>query len=290
MTSGLIEKLTGTARRLRRAASEPDTDPAAPADLDELAIARLRVLPRFQPGTVQLFGAEISYLDAASLVVQYEEIFTRGAYDFATTTETPRILDCGANIGLSTIFWALRYPGAEILAFEPDPDVAAALRRNVAAMGSGSGESASVEVIEAAVWTSNGTVEFAADGADGGRIEHQAGHEAQGRTAVAVEVPTRRLADLLSTPTDLLKLDVEGAEVDVLLDCAEVLGNVDRLFVEYHGFARGPQKLATLLAVLDDAGFRTYVESVPASSPRPFVERGEHYEMDQQLNIWGFRD
>jgi FkbM family methyltransferase len=40
-------------------------------------------------------------------------------------------LDCGANIGLATLFFKRLYPESEIHAFEPDPETFKMLRRNV---------------------------------------------------------------------------------------------------------------------------------------------------------------
>ncbi len=45
-----------------------------------------------------------------------------------------------------------------------------------------------------------------------------------------------RLRDLLTEPVDLLKMDIEGAAVDVLMDCADRLLLIKRLVVEYQFF------------------------------------------------------
>ena len=47
-------------------------------------------------------------------------------------------------------------------------------------------------------------------------------------------MPTCRLRDYLTQRVDLLRLDIQGAEVDVLLDCADLLGHVQYLAVDYH--------------------------------------------------------
>ena len=83
-------------------------------------------------------------------------------------------------------------------------------------------------------------------------------------------------------------LIIEGAETQVLLDCADLLTNVDSLFVEYHSFEREDQSLDTLLRVLKDAGFRTYVQTA-FCPPQPFIATHAHLDMDLQLNIFGVR-
>jgi hypothetical protein len=89
---------------------------------------------------------------------------------------------------------------------------------------------------------------------------------------------------------DLLKLDIEGAETDVLLDCASILDRIDRIVVEYHSFVNEPQTLDRLLTLLSRAHFRTYVRSVNAEWPlQPFLDVPVYYGMDLQLYIYAFR-
>ena len=78
----------------------------------------------------------------------------------------PRILDCGANVGLASLYFKKRYPEARVTAFEADPAIADVLRGNLLRNGC-----PDVEVVEAAVWTEEGTVEFCREGADSGTIQ-----------------------------------------------------------------------------------------------------------------------
>lgn len=74
----------------------------------------------------QLFAA--STIDARFL---YNEIFRGGTYAGIALPEKPLVIDVGANIGLFLLFVKNHYPDAEVLAFEPLPDLVEALRRNV---------------------------------------------------------------------------------------------------------------------------------------------------------------
>jgi FkbM family methyltransferase len=82
-----------------------------------------------------------------------EQIFLRREYDFAEwpahhamiertyaqaldAGKVPVIVDCGANIGLASIWFALRYPRAIVYAVEPEPRNFALLQRNVSAYAS----------------------------------------------------------------------------------------------------------------------------------------------------------
>ena len=240
-------------------------------------IMKLYGLARHTRAATDLLGPEIQLLDAASFLVMNEEIFEKQIYRFPADTETPCILDGGANIGLSAIYFKQLYPKSQVIAFEPDPEVFAVLSGNLRAFGFDD-----VELVKKALWSSETTLSFMQEGADAGRVgnllpEHN-----------VVKVETVRLRDYLDRPVDLLKLDIEGAETEVVLDCADRLANVKNLFIEYHSFTDKPQTLAPLLEAVTQSGFRLYIHPI-AASPQPFCRRSENYGMDMQLNIFGYR-
>jgi hypothetical protein len=141
-----------------------------------------------------------------------------------------------------------------------------------------------VELHNKALWVRDGTIEFHRDGADGGRLN--APHEGNDRTSVEC---CRLTPFMLGEPVDMLKLDVEGAEVDVLLDCAAALANVRNCFVEYHSFAGQPQRLDELLGVLRQAGFRVQLHT-QFESRHPLVSRRTTLGMDFQADIAAYRE
>ncbi len=86
----------------------------------------------------------------------------------------------------------------------------------------------------------------------------------------------------------MLKLDIEGAEIDVLADCASLLPNVRNLFVEYHSFASQPQRLNDLFSILGKAGFRVHLQT-QFGSRQPLLARQVQLGMDLQLNVFAYR-
>jgi FkbM family methyltransferase len=160
------------------------------------------------------------------------------------------------------------------VAFEADPRIAAIARRNLAAAGL-----TDVTVIAAAASTTEGTVQFNTEGGDSGRM-------AAG--PLAITVPAVRLRDWLDRPIDLLKMDIEGAEVDVLVECADRLDTVKRIVLEYHSFVDRPQHLGTLMGVLEEIGFRLTMKHEYASK-HPLVSIDAAIGMDLRLNIYGVR-
>ena len=68
-------------------------------------------------------------------------------------------------------------------------------------------------------------------------------------------VPTVRLRDYLGDTVDLLKIDIEGAELPVLEDCASLLHNVRAMAIEVHEFDVAHRQTSVVLELLARAGF-----------------------------------
>lgn len=231
-------------------------------------------LPARTSGRSALAGPDLAFIDGPSFASAFEAIFEHHIYRFVPTGSPPRVVDCGANVGLGIVYWKSAFPDCVITAFEPDASAFGALTTNCAGYDD-------VELVKAAVWTRDGEAAFVPDGADAGRLQAGGG-------AAAVEVPTVRLRDRLPRALDLLKLDIEGAEVAVLEDCADRLDGVENLFVEYHSFASRPQDLEVLLGTISGSGFRWHIQAEYAAST-PFLATPLDRGMDQRLNVFAYR-
>ncbi len=229
----------------------------------------LRSLPRDTPSSSLLLGQRFELIDAGPFLAQIDEIFVRQTYRFRC---------CGANIGLSVCYFKKLYPGSHVIAFEPDPRIFSVLTRNCKSLGLNN-----IELVPKAVWTSNTTLKFAREASDSGRLTNDIGGDN------LVEVSACRLRDYLTQHVDMLKLDIEGAEVDVLHHCADALQNVDNIFVEYHSLYGRPQRFDALIDALTNAGFRLHFHGASVSST-PLLCRNLHHGMDCQLNIFGYRE
>jgi FkbM family methyltransferase len=239
-------------------------------------LQRLRSFPRYQPTTTHIFGRPFDVADSASFISTFRQIFEDQIYRFSARNQQPYILDCGANIGLSVVYFKQLYSQSTIVAFEPDKEIFDILSRNVRNFGYDD-----VELVNRAVWNCATDLNFTSDGADGGRL------------SVVSDKPDHvvksiRLKDYLNRKVDLLKLDIEGAETVVLTDCAGQLSNVDALFVEYHSFDKQPQTLHTLLSILAQSGFRIHIQA-PMPASQPFIKCNPEMGMDMQLNVFAYR-
>ncbi len=248
-------------------------------DISYYEAYKIKSLPRFTPAETLFLGRRIRVADNASYFFIRKEIFDLEIYKFISERESPYIIDCGANIGLSLIYFKQLYPNAEIVAFEPDEKVFDILTFNVKAFNF-----SKVELIKKACWNEETTLQFYSEGADAGRAAQSSDKQN------IVEVGTIRLSKFLSRKVDFLKIDIEGAEYNVLEEVKGLLHNVERIFVEYHSFLGQEQKLPEILTLLKNAGFRTVIHhQAILYSPQPFVSISHYYQMDLQLNIFGYR-
>jgi FkbM family methyltransferase len=119
--------------------------------------------------------------------------------------------DLGANIGLFTLL-AARLVGSrgKVFSFEPDAQTAARLRRNIEHNGF-----ENVSVVEAGIWSSSGTMNFAA--ADPSSPDRGLGRFVVGEGGAGTPMRCVSLDDFIESaaPPDVIKCDVEGAEVEV---------------------------------------------------------------------------
>ncbi len=241
-------------------------------------LKKLRQFPRYQPTEVKLQNQVIKLADAASFVFMYEEIFQHQIYRFTTDRQTPKIIDGGANIGLSVLYFKSLYPNAEIIAFEPDEKIFKILEANIL----NSSYSNSIYLNQKALWDQDTTLTFSSEGADAGRIETDA------KEHRSVQIPAVSLRPYLQDYIDFLKLDIEGAELEVINDCKDLLCNVQHLFIEYHSFIGEPQRLPELLEIVSAAGFRFYLHP-SVNSPQPLYQINTYEGMDSQVNIFAYR-
>jgi FkbM family methyltransferase len=239
--------------------------------------ARYARTQRYTERRLRVHGWNLIVPDMASFVSMYRQIFCDEMYLFRTASRRPRIIDCGANIGLSVLWFKMRYPEAEIVAFEPDPHMFSVLQQNIR------GNAVSgVKLINKALWSHATSLPFRHEGADASRV-------ALREAPMTVRVEGVPLSNYLSQPVEMLKIDIEGSEVAVVRECEHQLANVEHVFMEYHSFVNQPQGLGELLTRFKHQGFRFHVRS-EQSACRPFVEIMDYQGMDLQLSLFFTRN
>lgn len=232
--------------------------------------------PENATGESRVLGQPVAYADGRAFLYSVREIFKDEVYRFNAKTATPRIIDAGANIGLSVRYFKRMYPQATVVAYEPDTAVFRILQRNTADLPG-------VELRQTAAWVEDTELSFFSDT----RLAGSLGLDYWGDGNV-IKVKAERLRDELArAPVDFLKIDIEGAENKVMFDIEDQLDRVDHLFFEYHSTAGEAQRLGDLLNLVSRHGFR-YTINAPHGSPLPFVEPVRK-GYDLQLNVFCVR-
>jgi FkbM family methyltransferase len=214
------------------------------------ALGRRMLKQRNGERTCRILDYDVFTYSEATLAFLFRETFVDLDYYFEARSDTPTILDCGSNIGMSILFFKALYPKATIVGFEPGSATFAALEKNVQA-----NRLQDVTLHRAAVGGEDKPVSFFETSAAGSltaSVEPERGTEGQ------TVVDQVRLSRFIDRRIDLLKLDVEGAEFAVLSDliASNTLAMIDQMIIEYHHHIRASEdKLARFLSMLETNGY-----------------------------------
>ena len=203
------------------------------------------------PGTMRLLGWEIGYFNQSHALFLLHEIFADATYAFRHADPRPRIIDCGANIGFSCLFFKALYPASRITAVEPDPISMARLQENLRR-----NRQDDVELRQAAIAASAGPVTlFSGEGDPGSLVSSL--HGQWSGAATRTTVPALRLPHLVDGAVDFLKVDIEGAEYDAVRDLidAGAAGRVREMAIEHHPLDDRPEEPDRMIAALAKDGF-----------------------------------
>ena len=140
------------------------------------------------------------------------------------------VLDLGAYAGGSTYFFSKAVgPNGCVLAFEPDITSLQFLRANIARHAL-----ANVEVFDCGVWSENTTLAFQAEGSMGSSVSALLKRDSNLReTRVITLSEAAKLAN--GRRIDCIKMDIEGAEVEVLKSAGSFFReHRPRLVIEPH--------------------------------------------------------
>lgn len=250
-----------------------------------LTDARLRALAGFgqlRPNRpIDMLGYVVRPFAVDSFLYLFREIFVGLEYYFEPTTEAPLILDCGSNIGISVLFFKAMYPDCKVLAFEPEPTTFARLEEHTEG-----NRLTDVQLHQVALGPEDGHTTFYRDPSEPGSpkasvdVRRVEGGQPE-RVALA------RLSTFVDRDVSLLKLDVEGAELDVLRELAASgkIARVDQMVIEcHHHIDPDLDAVSHVLALLEDSGFGYQL----AASCFP-VWRSQRGRAAQDVLIYAYR-
>jgi FkbM family methyltransferase len=168
----------------------------------------------------------------SSDVLTFDQIFFSDEYGFDVRRTPKTIVDAGANIGLASIYFSNKFPDAKIIAIEPEESNFEVLRINIEPY-------ANIISVRGALWHENTRINlvdpslgkwgFMTQARDGAEERYgELLHEVRGMTVDTI------MREQGIDHIDILKLDIEGAELEVFRDPSSWIGKVDALIVELH--------------------------------------------------------
>ncbi len=169
----------------------------------------------------------------------YSDIFVSNEYPWTpdATNPSPTIIDLGSHMGMSVMRWKQLAPGAKIKAVEANPKTFEMLKRNVSR-----NDLKDVSVVQAAATNTPGTVtlNLPKDGVDFRWGDFVGTGPVDPTKYDTVDVPSVQLSSLITGPTDLLKVDIEGSELGVLKEAESKLPLVKEIMLEFHNDPANP--------------------------------------------------
>ncbi|MBM84295.1 MAG: hypothetical protein CMJ78_27380 [Planctomycetaceae bacterium] len=180
-------------------------------------------------------------------------------YDHIRCANPKTIVDAGANIGTSSIAFAMRFPTAQIFAIEPEA-------RNFEMLVSNTRSFPNIIPIHAAIWGANETRTI---------LDQNSGH--WGYTVANTQLASGELNQEVVCMTvghlldeyqldqiDILKVDIEGSEKEVFECPGDWIGQVQVITVELHESIRAGCEDAFFSATRDFSSFERHGEKITA--------------------------
>jgi FkbM family methyltransferase len=201
------------------------------------------------------YNARIRLHETGSDVPTFREVLTGVEVYRCVVDEVPdcrTIVDLGANIGLAAIYFAAHYPGSRILAVEPNPATFADLEHNVARLL----REKRVELVHGGVWSAERAL--AADPAPVTTHSNAFATVAAGNGAERTipGYPMARLLDIAGFErADLVKVDIEGAELELFRGDLTWLDRVGAIAIEFH---RGSREASDFDRLMSEHGFSVH--------------------------------
>jgi FkbM family methyltransferase len=163
---------------------------------------------------------------STSDVEVFQQVLTNQEYEVSCGNVLNTIIDAGANAGFASIFYANKYPKARIFAIEVAEANFRVLAKNVAPYKN-------IIPIHAALWSAEGQIGIS------GREHGYWGFRVLGSSEMLKEtVPAITVNGLMNRYNieyiDLLKIDIEGAEKEVLENSGTWIDKVGAIAIETH--------------------------------------------------------
>lgn len=230
----MIRTVSHAARRTRQTMQSFDNGPRILVDL-----LTKRVFGRPGDITLRVKGYDVVAPNVPGARFPVYEALVEDAYRIPWLTSglssDPVAVDMGGHVGSFALAFAAAHPTGRVTCFEATPGTFAYLARNIA----GNGLASRVEPHNVAVSDHEGTLEMASHGDGSGHngVLHlgEAGLRTIAVPCVPAAVAFSMATERFGAPVEVVKMDIEGAEYDLVLNsAASDWDSVQRVVMEYH--------------------------------------------------------
>lgn len=178
--------------------------------------------------SIQVAGLnnEITLRNTRADKLLFKQIFVHEEYNFKTSIQPLFIIDAGANIGLSALYFANRFPGAIIIAVEVE-------KENFKLLSQNTKNYPNIKPVNAGLWPKQAMLEVidCGSGSTGFMVKETSEDNPGCFKAISI-------ADIMHTyqiPTiDIVKIDIEGAEKELLAENTGWIAKSKIIILELH--------------------------------------------------------
>lgn len=184
----------------------------------------------------------------------FEQIFSEQQYNFfhPKPEEVKWIIDAGANVGLSAIFFSLKFPNARIISIEPNKANFEMLLKNTV-------NYKNVECLNAALWYKEEHLDISNKDEKSASFMVEPGEDKSGDLIKGVTL-NQLMEDYKIDILSLVKIDIEGAEKEVFqYNTSPWLSKSECVIVELHDWLKeGTSQV--FFKTMSEFNWRTYIK------------------------------
>lgn len=231
--------------------------------------------PIFKFKKEKTLGIEFTFFSYKSFLILFMEIFVKNEYFFKAKNSKPIILDCGANIGMATLYFKWLYKNATIYSFEPDKDTFNTLNKNIK-----KNNLKNINLFNYALSDKKEKIKFYINKVNPGVLSMSTNKNRLSKDEVivkAVKLSQIVKEKIKDKPIDFLKVDIEGAEWKLFADISKtkIFDQVREGSIEYHHNIKGEKsQFGKFLEIIEKHKFQYQVmaESIKGNQKNYFQD------------------
>ncbi len=164
----------------------------------------------------------------SSDIFTYDHIFRNFEYKVTLSKKPKVILDAGANIGFSAIYFANQFTDAKIYAIEPETANLEVLKKNIRRYRN-------IQSVEGALWLENTMINIKHPNSDASafQVENSSNKKKNAQQVRGITIDNF-MKEFDLDFIDILKIDIEGAEKEVFEDPSLWINRIGVIIIELH--------------------------------------------------------